>query len=133
MSIKLMNKAWNTPLPLTHKMVLLALADASSDEGRCWPSILTMARKCGASDRTIQITIKALMKAGYLVKHARAGRSTLFQLLPENWEELPAKDEQTPEEYSPPKNIHPRTTFTPPPNQIHPTPERRSPRTIKEP
>jgi hypothetical protein len=36
------------------KLVLLALADCANDEGRCWPSASTLARKTGEGERTVR-------------------------------------------------------------------------------
>lgn len=126
MSIRLMTLAWNTGLPTTQKMVLLALADASNDEGACYPRVRTLCRKCSLSERAIQTAIKTLAADGMLVREERTGRSTIYHLTPENW--TPAAD-APPQEMrgSPPHQMHP------PPHDVHPTPARRAPITVKEP
>jgi hypothetical protein len=45
MSIALMTKAWKTALPASRKLVLLALSDNANEEGKCWPSIHTIAKR----------------------------------------------------------------------------------------
>jgi len=119
MSIKLMCAAFDADIPATQKLVLLALCDNANDQGHCFPSILTLERKCSLSDRAVQTAIGWLEKHGYLTRQFRTGRATLYVI--------------TPEAGSPPNDVHPRTIFTPPPNDVHPTPERGSPLTITEP
>ncbi|MGB5255148.1 MAG: helix-turn-helix domain-containing protein, partial [Sedimenticolaceae bacterium] len=47
-----MNWAWRQALTPTLKLVLMALADAADDQGVCWPSVSTLAKKCSVSTRT---------------------------------------------------------------------------------
>ena len=41
-----MSDAWSVPLPDSEKLVLLALADWSNDNGKCWPSVPKLAAIC---------------------------------------------------------------------------------------
>ena len=102
-------------------MVLLALCDNANDEGECYPSVQTLAAKCSVSDRAVQMQLTKLEEMGYVAREIRTGRSTVYHI------RKPSEWPSTPERRSPPKDVHPRTTFTPPPNDIHPTPEPRSP------
>jgi hypothetical protein len=61
MSIAAMNWAWRQDVPSTPKLVLLALADAADDEGRCWPSVATLSIKASASTRTVRRAIQLLI------------------------------------------------------------------------
>ena len=61
MSIAAMNWAWRQCVPSTPKLVLLALADAADDEGRCWPSVATLSIKASASTRTVRRAIQILI------------------------------------------------------------------------
>ena len=45
-------------------LVLLALADNANDEGVCWPSIATLARKCVLSERQVQRMLRSLETRG---------------------------------------------------------------------
>ena len=122
MSITLMAEVWKTGLPSTQKMVLLALADNCNDQGECYPSIQTIAKKCSLSERGVQKALVVLEGLGYVTRVIRMGRSTLYCV------------QATPEHSSPPNNIRPerdsslpRTTFTLPPNHVHHGGERGSP------
>jgi biotin operon repressor len=113
MSIKLMAWAWETDLPQTEKMVLLCLCDHANDSGDCWPSVTRLAAKCSVTDRTVQKAIQSLRDKGVLTWAEADGRTHRYTIHP--------RTTFTPEEYSPPK------ITTQPPNDVHPTPERRSP------
>jgi hypothetical protein len=118
MSIKLMCMAFDSEIPATQKLVLLALCDNANEQGQCFPSIALLERKCSLSDRAVQSALSWLEQHGYLSRNFRVGRATIYVV--------------TPERGSPPNDVHPRSRFTPPPNDVHPTPERGSPLTIKE-
>lgn len=75
-----LNRAYATPLKLTQKTVLVALADYADDEGVCFPSNATLALKCGVCDRTIRRVKTDLIELGYLRLIHRTGRSCLYQL-----------------------------------------------------
>jgi hypothetical protein len=112
MSIKLMSAVWERDdLTSTQKLVLLALADWANDEGLCWPSIDRVALKASLTSRGVQKTIRALEEMQFLRKEEIKGRGNKY------WVSMPTND------------VHPRTTFTPPVSQVHPSPEPRSPNT----
>ena len=112
MSIKLMSAVWERDdLTSTQKLVLLALADWANDEGLCWPSIDRVALKASLTSRGVQKTIRALEEMHFLRKEEIKGRGNKY------WVSMPTND------------VHPRTTFTPPVSQVHPSPEPRSPNT----
>jgi hypothetical protein len=98
--------AFDANVPATQKLVLLALCDNANDQGHCFPSVSLLERKCSLSDRAVQTAIGWLEKHGYLTRQFRTGRATLYVMTPEAGS---------------------------PPNNIHPTPEPRSPLTIREP
>jgi Helix-turn-helix domain len=78
MSIAVMNWVWaNSPIFGSERLVLLALADASSrDDGTgCWPSAATIARKANISDRTVRRVIAWLEAEGHVVVHRGGGRA----------------------------------------------------------
>jgi hypothetical protein len=61
-----MNWACGRRLKPTAKLVLMSLADATDDQGVCWPSVPTLARKCCTSTRTVQRILGELVEAGLL-------------------------------------------------------------------
>lgn len=71
-------------LPLPQKAVLLALLKHVDADGRCFPSLATLATLTSQSERTVGRALNALEAAGYLTRQIRAtnkGRSsTLYQL-----------------------------------------------------
>ncbi|XYI31481.1 helix-turn-helix domain-containing protein [Cupriavidus oxalaticus] len=111
----------------TQKFVLVALADNANDQGECFPSVSMLMEKCNLSDRAVQKSLVELIEQGHISREMRAGRSTIYLLHP--------RTTFTPEQYSPPNDVHPTPErgSPPPPNDVHPTPERGSPITIKEP
>lgn len=83
MSIKLMTAAWDLDgLNSGQKFVLVALCDNASDEGKCWPSVETIAGKCCMGVRTVQRHITDLADMGFLTIHPRPGRTDLFTVNP---------------------------------------------------
>jgi hypothetical protein len=74
MSIVAMNWAWQLRLKPTAKFVLMALADAADDDGFCWPSIPTLARKTCLDDRSVQRIIKFLKEGGLVQVNRRFRR-----------------------------------------------------------
>ena len=67
MSFQAMAWAVNIDLPPTEKLVVLMLANRSSnDDWCCWPSINNLAKECGCSRRNISDTIKKLEEKGIL-------------------------------------------------------------------
>lgn len=115
-----MTSVWGLPLSCTDKIVLLALADNANDEGRCFPSVQTLATKCSLTDRGIQKVFQRLESMLLMTREERSGRSTIYTV--------------TPERYSPPNAIHPEHSSPtpehgspPPPNASAQTPEHGSP------
>jgi hypothetical protein len=78
MSIKVMSRVWEQPLPAMQKLVLLAIADCANDEGLAWPSIATLARKSGASERTVQRHIRELEEAALLSRREVFGKGCFY-------------------------------------------------------
>jgi hypothetical protein len=112
MSIKLMTAVWaREDLTSTQKLVLLALADWSNDEGLSWPSIDQLMKKSSLKKRAVQITIRSLEESGFVRREEVTGKGNRY------WIILPVHQ------------MHPCTTFTPPVHQMHPTPASNAPNT----
>lgn len=61
------------------KFVLIAMADNATDEGYCFPSMATIAKKCSISRRSVMRSINELAALGYLKSENRfheSGRKT---------------------------------------------------------
>lgn len=127
MSVKIMAAVWEREdLDASERLVMLALADHADDDGRCYPSIARLHKRTSMTDRGVQKVIARLVEKGFVSIIQNGGRSgaNLYIVSP------------TPEPRSPLNDVHPRTTFTTPPNVVPKTPEPRSPkpsRTIIEP
>lgn len=107
MSTIIMSQCWPLEgMSIAQKAVLISLADNANDQGVCWPSIATIARRVCASDRAVQNAIKWLESAKVLKANRANGRHTSYTV--------------TPEAYSPPKDIHPAGNA--PQKDIHHTP-----------
>ena len=71
-----MGKVWNLRLDTTQKIVLLKFADCADDDGNnSFPGVVNVGVKCGMSYRTVQRTVKKLIKAGLLVITKPANRA----------------------------------------------------------
>lgn len=85
MSIRIMTQVWDTELPDSLKIVLLALADCADDDGRCWPSIATLQRKTSKkSARTVQMAIARLVEDGHMSRREVPGRGCIYAIHPRN-------------------------------------------------
>lgn len=66
MSIEVMNAVWKSSKATGRtKLVLLAIADHQGEQG-AWPSLGTLAKMAGASERSVQRDIETLEKLGEL-------------------------------------------------------------------
>ena len=75
MSTKLTSYVWDgcaaSGMKLSSVAIMARLADFSSDDGVCWPSIETIARQLGAGESTIRTAIAKLEKEGWLTRTQR--------------------------------------------------------------
>jgi hypothetical protein len=78
----MLSAAWDADLPPMEKLVLLALADCSNDEGHCWPSAATLRRKSGQGERTVRRCIQALILKKHITQHQRSGTSPVYDVHP---------------------------------------------------
>ena len=90
MSVRIMSKVFDSGLPAIEKLVLLAMADYANDGGQSiYPSVATMAKKCGMSTRGVQQIIKRLMDKGYIELEKKGGGrlANLWKIVPEKFDE----------------------------------------------
>lgn len=66
MSAAHLQAAWTARLTTTRKIVLLAMADIASEEGRCWPTIGAIATACALNRGTVMRSIAELELSGLL-------------------------------------------------------------------
>ena len=68
MSIKFLNLVWEADLPAMRKLILLRLASHADEKGgSIFPSVESVARSCGLTDRAVRNAIKSLRESGVLV------------------------------------------------------------------
>lgn len=68
MSIRKMAEVWErSQHSATHLLMLLAIADFADDDGRAYPSVASLARKCRMKPRNAQMIIAALRNSGELI------------------------------------------------------------------
>lgn len=110
MSVRVMSAIWEIPMPPTDKLVMLALADCADEEGRCWPSIATIARKSGVSERSVQRAIRKAEESRLIQREEVIGKGCKYRLHP--------RHSVTPD------NVAPVTGATPTPDTVSPKPSR---------
>lgn len=67
MSVRVLSKVWDGyPGGGTDLLALLALADWSDDEGRCYPSIKSIAKKIRLKERQAQRAVNKLINDGFV-------------------------------------------------------------------
>ena len=66
-----MERAFSSDLRPRARLVLQILILHCNKEGECFPSIKTIAAKCGYGISTVKRALDELVKAGYIVKEAR--------------------------------------------------------------
>lgn len=64
------------------KLVYLVISRFKDQQGKCWPSVSTIAKRAGISERQVRYGINLLREKGYLITEFRAGKSNLFILTP---------------------------------------------------
>ena len=84
-----MSLAWRLDLPMTSKVVLVALADCANEHGVTWIAIrskradkLDLLTMTSLSERAIQNAIKALVSDGHLSRVETVGRGVTYTVHP---------------------------------------------------
>lgn len=114
MSIRIMSAVWYLDLASSQKIVLLALADCASDDGDCWPSVATLARKSSKSERTVQGMLADLEAAGHITRRQVVGKGCRYRIHP--------RSSLAPAESAPPQNLRQ------PPQNLRHTPAETAPK-----
>lgn len=71
-----MTKVWDHgPEKQSHLLVLLALADYANDEGQCWPSMASIAKKARITERGARKIVRELEGNGWLSINISGGRN----------------------------------------------------------
>lgn len=107
MSIRLMSLIFESNLPTSEKIIMLAMADYASDSGESiFPSIATISRKTSLSESGVHNLIRSLLHKKYLILVGKGGgrKTNLYKI---NVELLTNEG---------------CTTYTPPLHQVDPTP-----------
>jgi len=124
MSTIVMAACWPLEMPPTAKAVLISLADQANDDGVCWPSIATIARRTCYSERSVQEAIAWLQTVGVVFREYRTNSSTSYTVTPSGYrpQAAPAKRKRTRGEPSapgadgaPPADGAPGAPSAPPP------------------
>ena len=91
MSISVMTEVWQLNLPQNEKLVLLAFADHSDDDGVCFPSHKRVAWKTCISGRTVTRIVKKLEARGILrvLRPATGpGKASVYRVIPAKGDRL---------------------------------------------
>lgn len=83
MSVHLTSAAWRVSgLSVVQKIALVKLADTAGDDGKCWPSIATVARECGCDERSIYRALDTLESKRHISRSKRSGTSSIYIVHP---------------------------------------------------
>lgn len=86
MSTIIMSQCWPLQgMTAAQKSVLISLADQANDDGVCWPSVGTIAKRTCLSSRAVQEAVAWLHEARILQREFRAHSSTYYTVLPANY------------------------------------------------
>jgi GntR family transcriptional regulator len=69
-------------LPPFARLLALALKSRSDEDGRCFPTIETLASDTGMGERTVDKYLAVLRDSGYLRSHRRRGASLYWLVIP---------------------------------------------------
>jgi len=83
MSVYVWRRVWDLTLSPSEKLVLLNFANHANERGYAYPSINTVAKQTGLSERQTQRHVRSLENKGYLRPAPRSGRRTnCYTVLP---------------------------------------------------
>ncbi len=79
MSISVMSQCWDKSLHAgSELLMLLAIADFSDDNGRAYPAVGTLAKKCRMQRRNVQYILRTLVQSGELSVESNKGPPPKF-------------------------------------------------------
>lgn len=82
MSIHHENLAWEVELPALRKVVLLCIARSAHLTTReCYPSVQSIAYRCGMSESAARSCIDDLVELGHLERMKVPGKGNLYRVL----------------------------------------------------
>jgi len=118
----------------TQRLVLLAIADCANDAGaEAYPSMATLRKKTGLSERAIQAALNGLVALGELAVNLNAGPRgcNRYRVIATPAGNAPPQEMRGAGDAPPPQEMHPTPAGNAgvPPQQVHPN----HPLTIKEP
>ncbi|HNA29027.1 MAG TPA: helix-turn-helix domain-containing protein [Rhodocyclaceae bacterium] len=95
MSVRTLARVWEFSRHSgTHLLMMLAIADFADDDGRAYPAVGTLAKKCRMSSRNVNLILAELRKSHELIVKANQGpRGTNLYIIPV----LPPEASFTPE------------------------------------
>jgi DNA-binding MarR family transcriptional regulator len=73
MSIEAMNWAYKQDIRMVSKYILVTLSNQADEDGKCWPSINYIAKRTGASRRTVIAHLRYLEEKGFVRRRNRQG------------------------------------------------------------
>ena len=87
MSTIIMSQCWPLQgMSAAQKAVLISLADQANDDGVCWPSVGSIAKRTCLSTRSVQEAIAWLQSAHAVQRAYRANSSTYYTVTPGSYE-----------------------------------------------
>ncbi|MFC5992902.1 helix-turn-helix domain-containing protein [Pseudonocardia hispaniensis] len=121
MSVRVMSLVWDSTVPAPERFTLLALADRADEDGRCWPSIGTLAQKCCTGESTVRRHLAALEQQRVITVQRRFNASSLYTISLDRLREL-AADNKTPSQSDTPSSQSDRGCQSDTPSQSERTP-----------
>lgn len=124
MSVRTLARVWeHSRHSGTHLLMMLAIADFADDDGRAYPAVGTLAKKCRMTPRNANLILAELRKSGELVVKPNEGpKGTNLYFIPR----LPPEESFTP---TPEAGFTPEESFTL--KRASPTPEAGFPKPLK--
>jgi len=82
MSTLIQSQCWPLQFKAIAKLILISLADQANDEGFCWPSIESLIKRTGLSERAVQNCLNELERSKTIVRKRRRHATTVYLVVP---------------------------------------------------